>query len=99
MSDSPPLLVLPADCDLDWVDSIHETASQLVAAHGALRFDVSGLRRITTPAIQLMLAAGIALADRGARLEIVGRSEILDTAMADLGLSETFEKWSTRSDA
>lgn len=97
MTDSPAILTMPEECGLTWVVSAHEQIAPQVAAGTFPRIDISAIRRITTPAIQLVLALARDAHASGHPIEIAGVSRPFDEAIANLALTAQFEKWSRRT--
>ena len=64
-----------------------------IAEGGSIELDASGVERMSTPCVQILLAAG-----RGARaanksFKITQASELFRTAVAELGLRNEFDNW------
>ncbi len=96
MTDSPSLMTLPEECGLAWVVTAHQHLAPLVAAGSTPRLDVSAVRRITTPAVQLLLALAREAHGMGRPLEIAGESRPFDEAIGNLALQAHFGEWSLR---
>ncbi len=83
---------LPQMLDLTQAVQLRDEMIRLVNA-GDVALDASGVERMSTPCVQILLAAG-----RGARaanrsFKITQASELFKTAIADLGLRNEFENW------
>ncbi|CCD96264.1 conserved hypothetical protein; putative Sulphate transporter/antisigma-factor antagonist STAS [Bradyrhizobium sp. ORS 375] len=83
---------LPQMLDLTQAAQLRDEMIQLANA-GDILLDASGVERMSTPCVQILLAAG-----RGARaanrsFRIMQASELFRTAIADLGLRNEFENW------
>lgn len=61
--------------------------------HGPMVVDVSEVERVSTPCLQVLLAAGLACDATGSAFRIRNPSETFATALADLGLQSEFSKW------
>lgn len=81
-------LVLPAILNLTESEELLQTLRELNAGEGAYMIDASALTRISTPNLQILLAA----IKENARASINAPSLQFLTAIADLGLSEHFDK-------
>lgn len=96
MRDSPVVITLPEECGLAWAIEAHETFMSLMASAGSPGIDVSAVRRMTTPAVQLVLALAHEAFGQGRRLVIAGHSPAFDHAVTGLALESHFEQWSER---
>ncbi|GLH81196.1 hypothetical protein SSBR45G_61050 [Bradyrhizobium sp. SSBR45G] len=83
---------LPQMLDLTQATQLREEMIRIVNA-GSVVLDASGVERMSTPCVQILLAAA-----RGARaanksFKIKQASELFRTAIADLGLRHEFDNW------
>lgn len=87
-------IILPAQLDMAALPSLKEALEAAATSLSALRVDGSGVERVGTPAIQLLLAAAKAFssAERGFALE--APSQELSSALDDLGLGLQTCQWS-----
>jgi anti-anti-sigma regulatory factor len=60
---------------------------------GAVRVNASAVDRVSTPCIQVLLAAARSADAAGTPFRIASASEALRAALADLGLQAEFENW------
>ena len=60
---------------------------------GAVLVDASAVDRVSTPCIQVLLAAARSADCAGTSFRIANASEPLRAALADLGLQAEFENW------
>jgi anti-anti-sigma regulatory factor len=92
---SPPArepLALPQVLDLTAAQDLRDSMIRLSTEHGIL-LDASGVERMSTPCIQVLLAAGRAVDISGKSFKIVRASDVFRTAIADLGLHAEFSNW------
>lgn len=92
-------LTLPEDCSIQWASMFHEAMCQEPTGAAWLRLDASAVASVHTPAIQMLLCLGAAMASRMARFEIADPSQVLTKAFDDLGLAAHLHEWSVKSDA
>jgi anti-anti-sigma regulatory factor len=62
-------------------------------AQGALVLDAGAVERMSTPSLQVLLAAGRAAEGAGSGFQIVNASEGFRAAVVDLGLEAEFKNW------
>jgi chemotaxis protein CheX len=86
---------LPAQLDMTALPAVKEELVAAASSASALSIDGSGVERIGTPAVQLLLAAAKAFADDGRRFALKDPSETLSSALDDLGLGVDAGHWST----
>jgi len=73
-----------------------QTLRDLVTArlgNGALVLDAGAVERMSTPCVQVLLAAGRAADLAGSAFQIINASDVFRTALADLGLQTEFSNW------
>ncbi len=85
-------------CRLNPVLSLAEARDlhdQLKTALGAkdITIDAGQVERMSTPCVQVLLAAGCAADAAGHRFRIANASESFLAALADFGLQSKFSKW------
>ena len=90
----PHAIELPENCDTPWATHFHETMAQDAAHAGTIRLMAGNVRRINTPAVQILLALGRSIEDRQGNLEIEHPSPVFSSAFADLGLISALHGWS-----
>ena len=61
--------------------------------NGAMVLDAGAVERMSTPCVQVLLAAGYAAAAANSRFQIVNASDSFRAALADLGLQSQFTDW------
>jgi anti-anti-sigma regulatory factor len=79
------VVALPAILDLAAADALCRDLRDAMDL-GDVEVDARAVERISTPCIQLLLAAARSAAERGAALRIVAPSAPLSTAIVELGL-------------
>ena len=94
---TPPqtALVIDLACDLD-LSVAGELKDQLLdAVHGDsdLVVDASSVERLTTPCVQILIAAARSLTEQGSGLVLKSPSEPFVSAFSDLGLSAVMQQW------
>jgi anti-anti-sigma regulatory factor len=62
-------------------------------AQGSLLIDAGAVERMSTPTLQILLAAGRAAESSACGFQIVSASEAFRAAVADLGLEAEFKNW------
>ena len=92
MSTPSDEFVLPAILDITRAQDLHATMIARVKG-GAVVVDASAVERVSTPCIQVLLAAARSAEQVGTSFRISNASEALVAALADLGLSEEFKNW------
>ena len=73
------------------------TKSAPAASFGAaagLEIDAVDVDTITTPCIQIIVAAGLTVEERSQTFSIVNATPTCHAAFEDLGLASEFERWS-----
>jgi chemotaxis protein CheX len=83
---------LPQMLDLTQAQNLRDSMIRLSGEHGVL-LDASGVERMSTPCVQVLLAAGRGAEISGKSFKIVRASDAFRTAIADLGLHAEFSNW------
>ncbi len=78
--------------DLTQARGLREQMMALLQA-GAVVLDAGGVERMSTPCVQVLLAAGLAAQAANSSLQIVNASDSFMAAVADLGLQSQFTNW------
>ena len=86
-------LQLPVSLDMGTAQALKESLFSALAMSPTLRLDGSKTRHVTTPGIQVLLAAAQSAKSRGGKIVLIGASPVLVAALADLGLTVTFTEW------
>lgn len=84
--------VLPASLDLTQAPVIREQLVSLLHG-GDVALDASAVERMSTPCLQVLLAAGRAAEAAHCTFQIVNASSCFREAVADLGLEHQFTQW------
>ncbi len=87
---------LPNILNLSIAEDLRETFVQQMIADTDLVLDASAVDTITTPCMQVIVAAGKSLEENGNALSILNSSPAFAAAIDDLGLTDLFDKWSTQ---
>lgn len=85
-------VVLPQLMDLQASQALRDALAQSLAK-GAVGLDASQVERMSTPCVQVLLAAGRAADAAAASFTIVNGSDAFRAALADLGVQPDFAKW------
>lgn len=83
---------------MQWVGSFHEAMCNELPSITGLTLDGSAVETVQTPAIQVLVCLGKALAARTIPFAIKTPSAALSAGFADLGLAESLLNWSTETD-
>ncbi len=81
------LIALDIDLDLPAARRLKETLVEALAGEGPVALDAAGVERLSTPAIQVILAAGEHSVACGRPLSIRNATAAFKAAFEDLGLS------------
>ncbi len=81
-----PALRLGPLLDLTAADALHRQLQERVEHGGALNIDGADVERVSTPCLQLLVAAALSARAHGMPFGIVTPSTVLGSAIADLGL-------------
>ena len=84
---------LPPILNLSVAEELREKFLQHIPLGSDLELDASQVETITTPCVQVIVAAGISIEDVGNKLAIHNPSTAFSDAFSDLGLNEYFAKW------
>ena len=83
---------LPQVLDLVQARQLRDDMISLVAL-GAVTLDAGDVERLSTPSLQVLLAAARAAESAGFEFRIVNASEPFQAALCDLGLQTAFKNW------
>ncbi|MBC7580021.1 MAG: STAS domain-containing protein [Tardiphaga sp.] len=83
---------LAAVIDLTHANDLRHSMVALLADRSLL-LDASAVQRMSTPGVQILLAAGRAADLANCPFQIIDASEVFLTALSDLGLQGEFKKW------
>ena len=89
-------VVLPLQASLDLVAAMRlkEQTSEAIASSTSVVIDASAVERITTPCVQVLVAAAHSAAAQGGTFAVGRASEAFKAAFLDLGLGELYQTWS-----
>jgi len=91
---NPEMVALAPVLDAAAAHALRDTLLEAVSLRADVVLDGAGVERIGTPAVQVLLAAGRALAAGSRRLVLAKPSRALSGAFEDLGLSVELRSWS-----
>lgn len=83
---------LPASLDLTQAPIIREQLASLLHG-GDVALDAGAVERMSTPCVQVLLAAGRAAEAAQCTFQIINASSCFREAVADLGLEHQFTQW------
>ena len=83
---------LPQILDLTEAQNLRDSMIRASAEHSIV-LDASGVERMSTPCIQVLLAAGRAAEISRKPFKIVNASDVFRSAIDDLGLHAEFSNW------
>ena len=83
---------LPQVLDLTVARSLRDDMIALLQS-GAIALDAGAVERMSTPCVQVLLAAGQAAEAANSQFQIVNASDCFLAAVADLGLQSQFTNW------
>ncbi|MGB1540132.1 MAG: STAS domain-containing protein [Rickettsiales bacterium] len=87
------MVILPSFLDIGSCEDLHRTLSDaLTGLNKPLVIEAGEVERITTPAIQLILATGLAAEALSQQCTIGHPSEAMERSFAELGLTAELEK-------
>jgi anti-anti-sigma regulatory factor len=81
-----PLFVLPSSLDLPAAGPLCRQLQEQVLSGGPVLLDGAAVDRVSTPCLQVLVAARRSTESRGLRFELRDPSAALTNALADLGL-------------
>jgi chemotaxis protein CheX len=83
---------LPQVLDLTQAQNLRDTMAARLSG-GPLVLDASAVERMSTPCVQVLLAAGRAADLAGSPFQFINASDVFRTALADLGIEAEFNNW------
>ncbi|WP_431204584.1 STAS domain-containing protein [Bradyrhizobium betae] len=83
---------LPSQLDLTAARQLQDDIRSRLAS-GAVVLDAGAVDRLSTPCVQILLAAGLAAASADVSFRIANASEVFTTAVVELGLETQFRNW------
>jgi anti-anti-sigma regulatory factor len=79
--------------DLTAAESLKDALLDACGGTGSVVIDGAAVERIDTPALQILLAAAAVLHSENRVFSLVGPSQALMDAMADLGFAAELDRW------
>ena len=86
-------LLLPTSLDLGNAPDWKERLIGALTLNPVLKLDGSGISHVTTPGIQILLAAAESAKSKGGKIVLMNPSSALEAAFDDLGLTQTLREW------
>ncbi len=86
-------IILPSFLDLGYAGTLKSALQEAIQQNGCLTINGAAVESVTSPCIQVLLAADKSLSVFGGNLRLVDASPALESAFADLGL-EQIQAWS-----
>lgn len=83
---------VPATLDLTAARDLRERLIAMLSGNGVV-LDMSAVDRMSTPCMQILLAAGRSADAAEVSFQIVDASDAFRSAVADLGLETQFSNW------
>ncbi len=84
---------LPSEMDLLSAEGLRDTLLNVLNEDKGLLIDASDVERVSTPCIEVLVAAQKSCAEAGYDFKISNSSQILVEAFSALGLDEYFKGW------
>ncbi len=94
--DNASAFVLPGVLDIGAASSLKEGLIEVGSASDRFTVDGSTVERVSTPVVQIFLAAARDFTAEGRSFHLRDASQVLVSAFEDLGLAEDLKRWSTR---
>lgn len=94
-SDHESVHILPEILDLGGAESLKHGLVEAAEAAEVLAIDGGNVERVSTPAVQVLLAVARDLSEKNRQVLLRNSSESLTTAFDDLGLSAELQRWSS----
>lgn len=85
---------LPAQCDISTVMWCHENLNNYIENNDSMMLSAAGVEKITSPAIQLLIALDKKMSAKNEQLIVADHSDVFAEAFRDLGLMVLLQKWS-----
>ncbi len=85
--------ILPEELTLMAAEPLRDLLHTAISTNGNLVLDASRVERLTTPCIQVLLAAGHAAEKENAHFKLQNPSQALTASLTDLGLGAELKRW------
>ena len=92
---TPPVTTLPVTVDMRSAQDLKDQLTAALVSDPVLRLDGSQTTHVTTPGVQVLLAASQSAKSSGGRITLTRSSEALDAAFLELGLASELAEWGT----
>jgi anti-anti-sigma factor len=93
-SNEEPCLRLSEELDLATAQLLKDAILEHIRSNEVIKLDGSDVKRITTPCVQVLLAANRMVSAEGGEFFLSNPSEAITATFADLGLQSELNKWS-----
>lgn len=80
--------------DMSVADDLLSQLRESVAGHKNLSLNAQNVERLSTPCVQIMLAAATEIENKGGRFTVENASKGFERSMRELGLSDHLKNWS-----
>ncbi|MDV7338689.1 STAS domain-containing protein [Terasakiella sp. A23] len=87
------VLKLQPILDMAVADDFLESLKSCLSKHKNLTLDSSDVERVSTPCIQVLLAAGFKVEKAGGRFSIENVTSVFERGMTELGVSDCLNNW------
>ena len=88
-------ILLDSFLDIVLVEGLKGRLVEAIEKTGTLTLDASLVERVTTPCIQLLVAADQELSKNGEGLKLIQATDVMVSTLKDIGLEDTYQKWSS----
>ncbi len=92
-NDSAILKLLPI-LDMAAADEFLESLKSCISQNKNLTLDSSNVERVSTPCIQVLLAAAFKVEKAGGQFSILNVTPVFERGMKELGVSDYLNNWS-----
>jgi anti-anti-sigma regulatory factor len=86
-------VILPAYLDAEAAEALIPTLRARLAAGAGIALDASAVRRVGTPAVQVLISAATSALAVGQAFGVTSASDEFAASLEDLGLSEHLALW------
>lgn len=96
MGTEPFSIELPDECDAEWATAFQEDFLNRAPLPCDIQLNAASVSRMTTVAVQLLLALSKTITAENFHLGIEASSPAFRSAFTDLGLGETLSHWGVK---
>ena len=93
-TDTETEIILPVILNLGVAEELREEFLSAIVPQSNLNIDAGKVETITTPCLQVLIAAGQFVEQDGGTVRISNPSTPFTQSFQDLGLNDIFDKWS-----